>query len=161
MKIILSAFLLLVSLSAGAQHTIGELFKVMPDSLMPLLTKNNRLDMIDFLDAKMNAIVRNKLDGESEMTRLTADSLTVKMSNSQTVHLFLVPTPVAYDSCQQVICMETTYRLPSSGQTETVAHYFSVLWNRLDDSSFADIHRNKSTILKQDDALFEKNPMPF
>ncbi len=160
MKKLLSAFLLLLSLSAGAQQTVGELFKTMPDSLMPLLTTNNRLDMIDFLDAKMKALVVNKLEGESEMTSLTADSLSVRVSNSEMVRLYLVPTSVAYDSCQQVLRMEKDYFLPYSGSTETVVHFFTVRWKPLDPSLFADHPHSHSSILRHDDKVFDTKPLP-
>ncbi|MBR6998224.1 MAG: DUF3256 family protein, partial [Prevotella sp.] len=42
---------------------MADLFKAMPDSLMPYLTKNNRLDMIDFMEANMKAEITNQLEG--------------------------------------------------------------------------------------------------
>ncbi len=158
MRIYLSVFLVLLSLTAGAQQNIGELFKSMPDSLMPLLTTNNRLDMIDFMDAKMKARVVNKLEGESEMTILTADTIVVKISSCQTTRLFLQKTPVAYDSCQQVICMENDYHFTASDQSETVARYFSVRWRPLDEKLFTS-QRRKSSILKQDEQVFQTKPV--
>lgn len=38
-----------------------DVFKQIPDSLVPYLSQNNRLDFIDFLDSNMKAEVRNKL----------------------------------------------------------------------------------------------------
>ena len=43
---------------ASAQDLkIRDVFKQMPDSLMPYLTGNNRLDFIDFMDSNMKASV--------------------------------------------------------------------------------------------------------
>ena len=87
-RILLSLFfiLYLFSVSASAQ-TVREAFKAMPDSLMPYLTANNRLDLMDFMDAKMKAAVTNRLEGQTEMTFLSDDSLSIRMSNALTVEM--------------------------------------------------------------------------
>ena len=48
--------------------------------------------MVDFLDAKMKAEVSNLLDGDSEMTYMSADSLSVRLSSALRVDFFLVDT---------------------------------------------------------------------
>ena len=48
-----------------------DVFKQMPDSLIPYLSSNNRLDFIDFIDSKMDAEVANSLGGKSRMQKLT------------------------------------------------------------------------------------------
>ena len=62
-RMILSAMLPLLFLSSAAAQTVtmAEVFKQMPDSLMPYITHNDRLDMIDYLDAGMKAEVTNRL----------------------------------------------------------------------------------------------------
>ena len=57
-KSLLGSFLLFLALFAQAQDA-RTVFINMPDSLMPLLTKVNREDCIDFLDSKMRAQVKN------------------------------------------------------------------------------------------------------
>ena len=73
----------------GAQEaqTMREAFKAMPDSLMPYLTTNNRLDLMDFMDAKMKAAVTNLLEGQTEMTFLSDDSLSLRMSDALTIEM--------------------------------------------------------------------------
>ena len=56
-----------------ARTPIRQWLVTMPDSVMPLLTNNNRLDFIDFLDSNMDAVVINRLDGRSQMKVLTDD----------------------------------------------------------------------------------------
>ena len=58
------------------------LFIDMPDSIMPTLTKSDRMDFLDFMDYGMKAKAQNKLGGESEMTLLQENKLTVKTSES-------------------------------------------------------------------------------
>lgn len=153
----LSIAFLFCALTIGAQTTtIADLFKVMPDSLMPLLTQNNRLDMIDFMDAKMKARVTNKLEGESEMTALTADSLSIRMSSAMQIDLKLVPTEEEYDSCHQVIRMETVYRLSTIDATESRVVFFTTHWRPLPDNKKGSSQTilEKSPILKNDEKVF-------
>ena len=82
MKKWLAACLLLciTSVCSAQELTLRDAFRQMPDSLMPSLTQNDRLDFLDFLDAGMRAEVKNRLGGTSVMTALTADSLSLQVS---------------------------------------------------------------------------------
>ena len=155
MKRLMTFLFMSLALTVSAQDNIGNLFKVMPDSLMPLLTRNNRLDMIDFLEARMKAVVNNRLDGESEMTVLTSDSLSVRMSSTETVSLFLRTTSEPHDSSRQVVCMLTTYTLPSIGAVETTGRVFSVRWRLLDIPLEVVGIEPRSTVLQQEERVFK------
>ena len=77
-KWIVAALFASITGQVSAQDvTIRDIFKQMPDSLMPYLSQNNRLDFIDFLDSNMKAEVRNALGGLSEMMTLADDSLSI------------------------------------------------------------------------------------
>jgi hypothetical protein len=77
-----------LQLSAGAQ-TMREIFIAMPDSIEPLLSKNNRMDMIDFMDNHMEARVTNRLDGQSVMDTLTADYVKVSLTSNAVMEMKL------------------------------------------------------------------------
>ena len=132
-----------------AQNSIAELFKVMPDSVMPVLTKNNRLDLIDFMEAKMKAEVTNLLDGKSEMTALTHDSLSIRMNSVLRIDMKLVSVAEPIDSSTQVIRVVRTYRL-NEKQTERIVDVYSSVWRKL--SSVVE----QSSLLKRDDELLSK-----
>ncbi len=153
------------TLQGGAQPSasLRDLFRQMPDSLMPYLSQNNRLDFIDFVDSNMKAEVKNMLGGTSEMTSLSADSLSIRMSESLQVHLFLLNTASAADSCSQVICLLQTFGTDSISQ-ETTAGFYTVGWERLPKApllSPSDQKRidrlNVQTILKRDDEILKKS----
>ena len=61
MKRIIVALMMSVVLVSAKSADIKNLFVEMPDSIMPLLVKNNRLDMLDYMDIGMSAKVKNKL----------------------------------------------------------------------------------------------------
>lgn len=146
-KILLLSFLLSGHLFVLAQTkplNIREVFKQMPDSLLPYLTNNNRLDMMDFMDAKMKAAVDNMLGGESEMTFLSDDSLCIKMSDAMTLELKLQT-----ENNEQIIMMKRTYQT-AKRQKEILINSFSSSWRPISEVSL------ESTLLKRDDEVISK-----
>lgn len=65
------------------------LLRSMPDDVFPLLTHNNVLDFIDFLDSKMKAEVDNKLGGRSEMTSLTDSTCHIRLTSASEADVVL------------------------------------------------------------------------
>ena len=149
MKRILIFVLLVCShLSLQAQGdslNIREAFKQMPDSLLPYLTQNNRLDMMDFMDAKMKVAVDNLLGGESEMLFLSDDSLCIKMNESMNMELKLLR-----DEIEPIILMKRTYKI-SERQKEILIGRYSSSWRSISEISVV------STLLKRDEDVIEKS----
>ena len=97
-----------LSASAGDGIALRDVFRQMPDSLLPTLTQNNRLDFLDFLDAGMKAEVKNRLGGTSVMTVLTSDSLSLQVSASLRVDMLLLPLAEPLDSVNQIVVVGET-----------------------------------------------------
>lgn len=155
MKRILTLLLFTATAVAlSAQPNVASLWKTMPDSLLPYLSTNNRLDMLDFMEAKMNAEVTNSLDHKSVMTFLSDDSLSVKMSESMTVDLFLVPTEEAYDSCHYMVCLKKNY-LVNEEVVDQVPAFYTVDWKPLQGVAAFSVYR-RSSLLKRDEDVFKK-----
>ena len=120
----------------------GDAFRQMPDSILPYLTANNRLDMLDFMDSHMKARVQNKFDGYSEMLSLADDSLTIKMSAVMRLTLRMVTSADEVDGSRQLISLERTISQTSADtdgkmQPKMIRHqdFYSVLWRKLDAKS--------------------------
>ena len=111
----------------SAAQSLKEVFKQMPDSLMPYLTQNNRLDFIDFMESNMKAEVSNLTGGTSEMTALTDDSLSIRMSEALRVDMLLLDLDEPVDSIRQVIVYVETF-LADSVYGESVCKTYSVDW---------------------------------
>ena len=111
----------------SAAQSLKEVFKQMPDSLMPYLTQNNRLDFIDFMESNMKAEVSNLTGGTSEMTALTDDSLSIRMSEALRVDMLLLDLDEPVDSIRQVIVLVETF-LADSVYGESVCKTYSVDW---------------------------------
>jgi len=147
MKRLILAALCCISLCISAQEeTIGSFFKNMPDTLMPYLSHNNRLDMIDFMEAQMKAEVTNLMGGKSEMTSLTADSLSIRMNVMLQVDMKLTTPEQPSDSSRHVISLWRTYTL--NGQLDERIHdVYTTDWHLL--SSRVE----RSTLLRRDEKI--------
>ena len=152
-KVLLVLLTLCCTLGSHAQEkTMSELFKAMPDSLLPYLTTNNRLDMLDFLEANMKAEVTNLLDGKSEMTVLTSDSLSLRMNPVLRIDMKLISTAEPVDSSTQLIRVVRTYQL-SDPCTERVTDIYSTAWRRI--SSITE----RTTLFMRDEELMQRQIM--
>jgi len=114
-----------------AQVKLSDLFRAMPDSLLPVLSENNRLDMIDFMASGMKAEVSNRLGGKSEMTLLTDDSLRVKVSEALTVILLLITPLDSIENGGKIICFIRTYGTDAS-MLQSVTSFYTPQWSQID-----------------------------
>lgn len=117
-------FLLCVAVSGMAQQKIRTVFVNMPDSVVPILTKVNRADCIDFLDCNMKAEVRNRMGGYSEMTGLTDDWLTMKLTSQSSLEMKLLPLS---DSLQLVAMIHTVCGKACDSRIQ----FYSTAWEPL------------------------------
>ena len=91
-KVVLLLFLLLFCVNSFlSAQSMRTLFVQMPDSIMPFLTKNNREDCVDFIDANMLARVTNRLDAKSELLQFTSDYLHLKTSEAGSMQMKMLP----------------------------------------------------------------------
>lgn len=127
-RFLVTAFCVLGTLCAAYARNMRDLIKEMPDSVMPLLTLNNRLDMIDYLDSGMKAEISNKFGGKSEMTVIKDDYVNIKMSERSNVALKLLPF-----GSDSIICMiHTTQSIADDSRMR----FFSTQWKQLPEESF-------------------------
>ena len=106
-KILLLSFLFLVAVPSVAQVRMKDVFAQLPDSVLPLMTRNNRLDCIDFIENNMNARVKNRFNDQVVLEALTEDYLYVRTSESSFVEMKLMP-----QGNDTLICVNRTYLGP-------------------------------------------------
>ena len=82
MKRITAVVLLALAFAKAGAADLKALFINMPDSIMPTLTKSDRMDFIDYMESGMLARVDNKLGGRSVMTLLDENALAVVTSQT-------------------------------------------------------------------------------
>lgn len=114
---------------AADSLSLRKLFVEMPDSIIPYLSHNNRLDLLDFMDSNMKAEVTNEFSGKSVMTSLSEDSISIQLNESSRVEIFLLEVePVNNDS--HVIALVRSLFIEGE-QMETDVEYYSVEWKRV------------------------------
>ena len=136
------------SLAATAQTSMREAFKQAPQSLMPYLTENDRLDLIDFLDSGMKAEVTNQLGGKSELLRLTDRFLSLKLSQGLSMKMRLLDTAQPIDSVSQVICLVRTYGIDCR---ESTVQFYSLQWRQLPAVDYADALPQETFVAELDE----------
>lgn len=132
----LCVFVLIADMTV-ARTPIRHWLVAMPDSVMPLLTKNNRLDFVDFLDCGMEAVVTNRLDGKSQMRTLTEDYLFMNYTGVSEVEMKLFPVSDTTD----VLCMVTTMKV---GVCDSRVDFFDEAWHPLDVTDFFDAPQSEA-----------------
>ena len=91
MRHILSILILSMALmpSTGFSRTIADLFAIEPGNIFPLLTRTNRLDMVDYYNNGQTIAVPNNLAGESRLLELDSAYLKVQTSGSRVVEMLI------------------------------------------------------------------------
>lgn len=123
---------------------VRDVFKAMPDSLLPYLTTNNRLDLIDFVDANMKSEITNLMEGKTQMTALTDDSLSLQLNELVVLDLCLEPVDTG-----TVVCLRKTYTI-SDQQKQTTEERFTLDWQSISKRTV------QNTLLRRDEKLVEK-----
>ena len=106
--------------SSFAELRIRDVYAEAPDSIFPLLTKNNRLDQIDFCENNMKAEVKNKFDGHSELLVLNEQYLKLQLSEHCLVEMKLLN--------DSTFCLVQTYNAPAP---DIRIRLFDTKWNEL------------------------------
>ena len=91
MRRILNIIILSVALlpSTGFARTVADLFAIEPGTIFPLLTRTNRLDMVDYYNSGQMVDISNNLSGESRLLELDSTYLKVQTSDSRVVEMLM------------------------------------------------------------------------
>ena len=139
-KWLMATLFALITGQVSAQDMLmRDVFRQMPDSIMPYLSQNNRLDFIDFLDSDMKAEVKNALGGTREMK---------------------LAQPI--DSMTQIVVKIETF-LVDSIYGESRVNYYSTEWKPLAfEPELTEVQRKRidnhrlQNIVKKDDEVLNK-----
>ena len=128
MRVALFCLSMMLSSVLQAQSLLRTLFKEMPDSIVPYLSKNNRLDMLDFWDSNMKMDVRNQLDGRSQLTSLNDTYLQLHLNDVSELELVVLDMVQPVDSASQIVCLIHTL---GGDIKESTVRFYSVKWKPL------------------------------
>ena len=109
-KIFLAIILFVTNGNLYAQGVkMRDVFSQMPDTLLPYLSQNNKLDMMDFMESGMTADIVNGFDEHTCMTTLTDDYIRISLSPASSIEMKLLSTDkMLPDSADCILCMVRT-----------------------------------------------------
>ena len=87
--LLFSIFVVAVSAVCPAQK-MSEVFASAPYDVLPLMTRNNRLDCIDFIENNMEARVKDRFDNDVVLEEMTADYLRLVTSKVSSTEMKIV-----------------------------------------------------------------------
>ena len=76
----------------GAARTIADFFASEPGNVFPLLTRTNRLDLVDYYNSGQTVAVPNNLGGTSQLEALDSAYLKLQTSGSKVVEMRMLTT---------------------------------------------------------------------
>jgi len=76
---------------ASGQITAESAFTTSPRHVFPMLSENAKLDMVDYFHSTVNKGAQNTFGGKSVITSLSADNMTVAMTEASNYQLALLP----------------------------------------------------------------------
>ncbi len=128
------------TVSAGAQ-TMEKLFSSMPDSIVPVMSKNNRLDCIDFYKSNMKSNVQNLFGGKSSISEMTDDYMKLAPTASSLTEIKILSTTGG----DKLIMVAYTFASPGK---ETAMAFYTTQWQRLKTSDYIEMPQAGETAEK-------------
>ena len=110
---ILLLVLVVMTVFGNAKASVREAWLMMPDSLLPYLNKNQRLELLELRDMKVKAEVKNLLNGNTVMDTLTTNYLSLTLSPSSSMQMKVLPGADG----DSVICVVRTFSGPAAEST--------------------------------------------
>ena len=107
----------------ASSKSAGEYFAAAPDSVVPLLDLNTRLDMLDYYDCGSRTASTNMLEGKSRVTY--RDSLTVRYKLTERIKGQLSVIPMAKGD--SLIIVITTLATPTP---DSEIEIYTTQWQR-------------------------------
>lgn len=112
-----------VACSDVSAREAADFFAEAPQSVIPVVDRNSRLDMLDYFRSGLTTTTANLTGNRSSITALSPQSVTLDISSSTTVQLALIP--VKNDTIVAVI--ETV----STPAEDSSIKFFTTSWQEL------------------------------
>lgn len=126
------------TVAAKAQN-MEKLFGEMPDSIVPVMSKTNRLDCIDFFKSKMTSNVQNIYNGKSRISDLTENFLVLQPTTSSQVEMRTYDV----EGEGRIIAVAYTYMAPAK---ETTLAFYDMSWKKLKTADYISLPKKNDFI---------------
>ncbi|MCR4614380.1 MAG: DUF3256 family protein [Bacteroidaceae bacterium] len=104
-------------------QTMADVLRTMPDSVLPLLTRNDRLDLVDEWQGGVKAEVKNRLGGMVRLTDLSDSKASMQLSAVSSVTFEIVEHPDWHKKAVRMVHTCTT-----DGLTNRYERWFTLDW---------------------------------
>ncbi len=123
-RLIFTFVTIVVSISATAR-SMEQIWNSVPDSIIPYIDRNHRLEMTEFIAMGLKGDVDNMLSGKSIMDTITADYIHLTLSEAATMELKRLP----YLEGDSLLCVVTTWCGP---EKESDVKFYTQDWQPVD-----------------------------
>lgn len=106
-------------------QTMSEMMRTMPDTIISLLSKNDRLDFVDYSLSGECPDISNMLGGKSKMNKLTSDYAEITLTPTSTIQFKLLEL----SNLSKILCMVKTLTIDSLSDSEIM--FFNSKWEKL------------------------------
>lgn len=123
-RIAVLTFVILFWTSLSLARPIRDMWINMPDSMIPYLNKNLRIELVDFIDMKVKSEVTNLLSENTVMDSLSTTYLSVSLNKSCNLEMKVLPR----EGGDSLLCMITTVKGPAQ---ESRVEFYNQDWQPL------------------------------
>lgn len=114
---------------AIAQFTATNAFINAPASIIPLLQRSTRLDMVDYFNSGSTTTSTNLLNGKSKITSLSDESITVSLSEASSLQMAILPMKT-----DSIIMVIETVAMPAH---DSVVKFYNRQWTPIEETLFS------------------------
>ena len=109
-----------------AQETrMHDILSQIPDTLLPYLSHNNKLDLIDFIESGMTASVTNGFDEQTQLTKLTDNYMKISLSQASYIEMKLLNAHEESFKYDKVLCVVFTI---GENQLSSTIKFYTPNW---------------------------------
>lgn len=119
-------------------QTMPEMIRTMPDTIISLLSKNDRLDFVDYSLSGSNPDISNLLGGKSKMNKLTSDFAEIALTNTSSIQLKMLEL----SNSSKILCLVKTLTIDSLCDSEIL--FFNSKWEKLPTSDYISIDKTNT-----------------
>ena len=127
-KNVLLLLMLLTFATNMSAKSLNELWVSMPDSLMPMVNKSQRIEFLDLKNLGVKAEVDNLLGESCQLDSVTSDYLKLTTSPSSLYEMRLLPQT----SGDSLLCIVSTFSAP---EKESELKFYDQEWKELEGTS--------------------------
>ncbi len=120
LKYIISALCVSLSYCANAQ-TIRDVFTSMPDTIISILTHNDRLDLLDYAEANNSTPVKNRFGGSCTIDKMTDKYLHLHLTSQTDVTIKIMD----YNGTKAVCLIRTS---AIDNKKDSHVSFYSTAW---------------------------------